>query len=168
MNMSQARQGHGEVNDLQSGCQVPQKRHTKRLRDRVSGTEEWGEPWEATLTGPSRGQGRGSSTGARSVEGVQPDGLRLLSQAPRSNPNFSFPALLFPPSAWSSGIFPRQSSPYTAAKFIFLKCLSVHIVPLLQSHGNSLPRSSHPGTLPPPAPFPVISLLISKSDHSRW
>lgn len=58
MNMSQARQGHGEVNDLQSGCQVPQKRHTKRLRDRVPVTEEWGEPWEATLTGPSRGQGR--------------------------------------------------------------------------------------------------------------
>lgn len=70
-NMSQARQAHGEVNDLQNGCQVPQKKHTKRLRDRVSVTEEWEEPWEATLSGPSRGQGRGSSTGARSVEGVQ-------------------------------------------------------------------------------------------------
>lgn len=40
MNMSQGRQGHGEVNDLQSGCQVPQKRHTKRLRARVSVTED--------------------------------------------------------------------------------------------------------------------------------
>lgn len=133
MNMSQARQGHGEVNDLQSGCQVPQKRHTKRLRDRVSVTEEWGEPWEATLTGPSRGQGRGSSTGARSVEGVQPAGLRPLSQAPRSNSTFSFPALV---STFSLA-FRNLPTPIQP-----LHCCQIHLpkVPL-GSYCSSAPKS---------------------------
>lgn len=51
-------QGHREASDLQNVCQVPQRRHTKRLMGGVSVTET-GEHWEGKADGVPQWTGKG-------------------------------------------------------------------------------------------------------------